>query len=162
MSKKDTAFSKLNHRQKKCVTLYCSEGRKETYLNRIQSYRKVYETIGQKEQTLKNSAYRFFKSANVQAAIKELLPSNAYDVLFIRDQYLHHYEEAKKDGNRKDCLAILKEMAVHEGMNVKAKQATTDDAEQKSREEASERITQLTQKRNIQMMKVVNGKSKQA
>jgi len=120
----DTAFSELNQKQKRMVALYTTEANSKTYLNRVESYLQVYKRgdhIKNKEAARK-SAYHMFRNPKIQAAIKELLPTNAYDALFIRNEYLEHYREAKDEGSRRDCLAILKEMAIHEGMIAKSKE----------------------------------------
>lgn len=120
MANEETAFGALVPRQKRLVALYTNEGKKDTYLNRIASYKACYSTK-QSPKSLETAAYRLFKKPAIQAAIKELMPPLAYDHLFVSNEYMEHYVKAKKEEDRKDCLDILKEMAKHTGMMDKKK-----------------------------------------
>jgi hypothetical protein len=159
----DTAFSKLNQRQKRTVALYTNETNSQTYLNRLQAYRACYSSTSTLA-SQKTAAYRLFAKPDIQAAIKELLPSNAYDVLFIRQEYLDHYEKAKSEDDRKSCLAILKEMAIHEGMLVKQKDTAELSQERKDIDALKAKINKNNIKREREMeMRLLDGtKIKQA
>lgn len=115
----DTAFSKLNQKQKRCVILYTTESKRDTYLNRVTSYESCYATTNRKSS--ERAAQRLFSRPDMQEAIKELLPKNAYDALIIRDKYWNLLLGAEEDDDKKLQLSILNEMAKHEGMLDKKK-----------------------------------------
>jgi len=151
----ETAFSKLNAKQRRCVTLYTSEGKSETYLNRIASYRACYSV-----RTLKNAeqaAYRLFKRQDIRDAIKELLPPLAYDTYFISKEYKDHYDEAREEGKRKDCLLILKEMAAHTGMLQKKQDTREESQDRKDLSELTAKINKNFRERSQEMKERQNG-----
>ena len=121
----DSVFNSLNPRHKRVVVLYTSEGRKDTYLNRISSYKACYSN-NQSAKSIETAAHRLFARKDINDAIKECLPSNAYDALVLRNEYKwwydtckKEYEETSDENSRKAALAVLKEMSVHEGMTQK-------------------------------------------
>lgn len=132
-----TAFGELNPKQRRCVMLYTSESRKGTYLNRIASYSACYSTK-QSKKSIANNAYRLFKRPEIQAAIKELLPNNAYDVLFLREEGLEMYNNAKKDDDKNQQYKLWVEMCKHEGMYDKKKEAMDERATTKFEDQAVE------------------------
>lgn len=162
MAKDESALDGLTPRQKRCVILFTDESKRGTYLNRVESYKACYQNK-QTDSSLKSAAFRLFRKPNIQAAVKELLPTNAYDILFIRNEYMEHYEDAKQELNRKDCLLILDKMAQHQGMMNKKAEVVETTADMKKQQEMADRINSLEKRRNIRMMEINNGKeSKQA
>jgi len=120
-----TAFSELTPRQKRVVALFTDESKKNTYLNRIASYESCYSTK-QSRKSRETACYRLFKKPSIVAAIKECLPPLAYDAMFVSNEYMEHYKNAKNEDDRKDCLDILKEMSKHTGMMDKKKDTVAD------------------------------------
>ncbi len=151
-----TAFSELNPRQRRCVVLYTSEARKGTYLNRIASYSACYST-NQPKKSIANNAYRLFKRPDIQAAIKELLPNNAYDVLFLREEGLEMYNKAKTDDDKNQQYKLWVEMCKHEGMYDKKKDAEVDTGAKKELDELQTAINNNFRKRAAEMKGAQNG-----
>ncbi len=153
----DSAFGALNKKQQRCIALYTNESKRDTYLNRVASYTACYKTARSNAKGLENSAHRLFRKQNIQAAIKEILPPLAYDQIFVSNEYMFHYENAKKDEDRGDCLKILDQMAKHSGMLDKKKEADTSNADTAKLKEMSDAINTKFLKRQKEMEEAKDG-----
>ena len=150
----ERAIDQLTPKQKRMVVLFTSEGKKDTYLNRFASYSACFSTKSNR-QSIQANAYRLFKKASIQAAIKEMMPPLAYDHFFVSNEYMEHYESAKRDDDRKDCLDILKEMARHTGMLDKKRDVAEDSVDKKDYKAMTDAINSnfLLRKQEMEKMK---------
>ena len=95
------------------------------------------------------------------------MPTNAYDQLYLRNEYKEWYEDAKKsfkstgeENDRKAALSLLKEMATHEGMLAKKKDVVEDNKDKKDLQELTEAINANFLKRKESMEKLNGTDSK--
>jgi len=107
-------YKKLTSKQQSLVKHYTNESNRNTYLNRVESYRSAGYCKGGQDHTVRNAAYRMFNMPSILAAIKELAPKS-FNTFFVRDEMLDTYNEAKKEGKLELRHKILVDMYKAEG-----------------------------------------------
>lgn len=129
-----SASQKLKeNREMKFVYFYCMDGT-ESYLDHVKAYRRAGYPQTMSPNLIAYHAKRLLNKLHIREKIKELLPSVAFNYLFIRNELLDMYNTAKarfdetgKDSFLKLQKDLLCEMAEIEGLYNKSV-ATNNDA----------------------------------
>lgn len=120
-------------REEKFIHFYCREG-SPSYLDHVEAYRMSGASLRIRTELIVYHARRMLNKPHVREKIKALLPSIAFNYLFIRTEMLDLYNIAKKEGNLRVCQSLLQDMSKIEGMYIKSDKVDASDDESQQKE----------------------------